>query len=378
MGMEVFVFPTNPYARKKIYMGKNKSENQPSVKRTSSSSKKTESNELISKRKFNLIQGLVGASEARRTKAQLLGFTPRDFVLCGLPYKRYPGNEYERRNGNIVFRVVAEPKYGLPFGQDRLIPIWLATAFVAAGKPEDNIIWFRCMADMMRTFGLGDGGLNIRLFKERIRRVFGATYFVYDSRLDDRIQIGERYHLVDKFQIEADPKANPKQCTLWQSFFQLSQKFADDIRNVVVPIDLNSVKALKARPIALDLYIWQAWRSYRLTKSKCKEVAVPMFGEEGLAWQLGTQAGRERKIREQIKNAQKLIKMFWRDCPNFVHDDKFIVRSGFAVNPKSKLHLPGVSDAPTRYPNPLGEDHPDYLVFKGDRTTTPRDKSLKE
>ena len=334
--------------------------------------KKT-SNELISKRKLNVIEGLLSASEARITKEQILGFTPRDFVLCGLPYKRLSDTKYTRRNGNVEFSIIADPDYGLPFGQDRLIPIWLATAFMAAGTPEDNYIWFRSMNDILRTFHIHCSGTDIGRFKERINRIFGSSYLTYDRRLNNALEIGERYHLVDKFQIWHDPKEKkPKQCTLWQSYFKLSQRFADDIRKATVPIDLNSIKALKEKPLALDLYIWQAWRSYRLTKSRCKQVAVPLFGDSGLAWQLGTQTKRERKIREQIKQAQKLIKSLWPQCPNFIHDDKFIVQAGVAVNLKSKLHLPGVSDAPARYPNPLGEEHPDYLVFSGDRTLPPK------
>jgi hypothetical protein len=65
----------------------------------------------------------------RENARQNLGFSSRPFVLCGLPVKRpAPGCLlHERRNGQFVLQVTGHPSYGLPWGQDRLVPIFLAT-----------------------------------------------------------------------------------------------------------------------------------------------------------------------------------------------------------------------------------------------------------
>jgi|SRR6516164_4491269 hypothetical protein len=34
---------------------------------------------------------------------------------------------YERRNGQFVLQVTGHPKYGVPLGQDRIVPIFLST-----------------------------------------------------------------------------------------------------------------------------------------------------------------------------------------------------------------------------------------------------------
>jgi len=49
----------------------------------------------------------------------------RSFVLCGLPLRRPPAGElaHRRQNGKIFVEIVAHPRFGSPFGQDRLIPI---------------------------------------------------------------------------------------------------------------------------------------------------------------------------------------------------------------------------------------------------------------
>src|SRR6266403_3666242 len=117
--------------------------------------------------------------EARAGGEQHLGYAARDFVMCGLPFKRPHGQNYRRRNGEMLLEIIGSEKYGLPYGQDRLIPIWLATAFFAAGKPTDGVIRFRCAKDILRAFGLClDGGVHLKRLRERMLRVFYSTFFV--------------------------------------------------------------------------------------------------------------------------------------------------------------------------------------------------------
>jgi hypothetical protein len=68
----------------------------------------------------------------REEGKQNLGFSSRPFVLCGLPVRKSAQGQmlYERRNGNFVLQITGHPDYGLPFGQDRVVPIYLATLAV--------------------------------------------------------------------------------------------------------------------------------------------------------------------------------------------------------------------------------------------------------
>ena len=63
--------------------------------------------------------------EQREHGKQDLAFNARPFVLCGLPLRRPPSDQltYLRRNGKFFLQLVAHPQYGMPYGQDRLIPI---------------------------------------------------------------------------------------------------------------------------------------------------------------------------------------------------------------------------------------------------------------
>ena len=102
---------------------------------------------------------LYRALEGRRRK-QNLGFSSRPFVLCGLPVRKPLQGQmlYERRNGNFVLQITGHPDYGLPFGQGRVVPIYLATLAV---RQQSQTIRFRTAAEMLETFGLHKAAKNI-------------------------------------------------------------------------------------------------------------------------------------------------------------------------------------------------------------------------
>jgi len=98
--------------------------------------------------------------EKRDSGNQTLGFASRPFVLCGLPIKR-PRNGvllHERRNGQFLLQVTGHPTYGLPWGQDRLVPIFLATLAI---RQQQRTITFRSALEMLDTFGMQQGGFPV-------------------------------------------------------------------------------------------------------------------------------------------------------------------------------------------------------------------------
>jgi len=112
--------------------------------------------------------------QKRESEAQNLGFSSRPFVLCGLPVKRPPVGclLHERRNGRFVLQVTGHPSYGLPWGQDRLVPIFLATMAV---RQQSARITFNSAAEMLDTFGIQQGGSQYRRLVASFQRIFGAT-----------------------------------------------------------------------------------------------------------------------------------------------------------------------------------------------------------
>jgi Replication initiator protein A len=129
--------------------------------------------------------------------------SPRGRLCCvGLPIRRPPRSSlvYERRNGLFTLQITGHPDFGLPFGQDRLVPIFLATLAV---RQQSQIIRFKSAAQMLDTFGMAKGGKEYRRLVAAFERIFGATiFFGTDStRLRARMIRRSRFNFLREAQI---------------------------------------------------------------------------------------------------------------------------------------------------------------------------------
>jgi hypothetical protein len=131
---------------------------------------------VVSKQKLRRTDAIACVRLRRQEANQNLGFASRPFVLCGLPVKRPQAGQFlhERRNGHFLLQVTGHPSYGLPRGQDRLVPLFLATLAI---RQQSRVIRFRSAAEMLDTFGMQQGGTQYRRLMAAFQRIFGATIF---------------------------------------------------------------------------------------------------------------------------------------------------------------------------------------------------------
>ena len=131
---------------------------------------------VVSKQKLRQAEAIQLVRLKRDSVNQNLGFASRPFVLCGLPIKRPAKGAllHERRNGQFLLQVTGHPTYGVPWGQDRLVPIFLARL---AMRQQKQTITFRSAAEMLDIFGMQQGGSQYRRLIAAFQRVFGATIF---------------------------------------------------------------------------------------------------------------------------------------------------------------------------------------------------------
>ncbi|HYI92196.1 MAG TPA: hypothetical protein VEX68_01505 [Bryobacteraceae bacterium] len=128
----------------------------------------------ISKQQVKRIESIELVRQQRDERKQSLLFNSRPFLLCGLPIRRPErGNLlHERRNGNFFLQVCGHPNLGLPYGQDRLVPIWVATQAVRLRSRE---IKFCAAAEILDELGLPPDGVHYRRLIESFQRVFAST-----------------------------------------------------------------------------------------------------------------------------------------------------------------------------------------------------------
>src|SRR5215831_18086517 len=118
--------------------------------------KRTHPEFVISKYRMRQADGISLVRKNREAGTQRLAFSSRPFVLCGLPVRRPPAGQllYERRNGHFVLQLTGHPDFGLPFGQDRLVPIMLATMAV---QQKSQVVRFRSASGNARHVWDGQG-----------------------------------------------------------------------------------------------------------------------------------------------------------------------------------------------------------------------------
>jgi hypothetical protein len=295
---------------------------------------------IISKQKLERAKGIELVRIKREQRTQDLCFSSRPFVLCGLPVRRLPKDQllYERRNGHFVLQVTGHPEFGVPFGQDRLVPIFLGTLAV---RQKSQLIRFRTAAEMLESFGMHTGGKEYRRLVEAFERIFGATIFFGTDTLTGKAKVVQRARFNFLREAQIWYTRTPDQRVLsadFENLIMLSDDFYQEIVAHPVPNDLEAVKLLAASPAVLDLYMWL---SYRCFKAKGVET-IPIFGGYGLANQIGTvEYSRPRRFRAMLEQWLRTIRVMWPECPARISSDGqgLVIQHAPAVLPQGACHV---------------------------------------
>ena len=211
---------------------------------------------------FDQVDQLVAASESDAA----VGFMARMMVLCSLP-RTNPGNrkEYKRVNGPYTLYMNAVGGSKLPFGNiPRLLLAWLSTEAVRTQNRE--IVLGKSLSEFMRSLGVlssdsgGASGIRTRL-RNQMRRLFSAhVRLVYEDKHGEQFVSSA---IADRGEFWWNER-KPDQPVLWESKIYLGEQFFNEIIRHPVPIDMNTLKALKRSTLGLDLYLWLIYRTFAL------------------------------------------------------------------------------------------------------------------
>ena len=216
--------------------------------------------------RFDQVDQLVGANEA----VPEIGFMARLMALCSLP-RTNPRDrkEYARSNGPYTLVMTAGYQQKLPFGNiPRLLIAWVTTEAVQTQSPV--LVLGHSLSEFMRKLGMKDDsgsprGERTRL-RNQIQRLFSSTIqFVYEDREGDCTHVRDTFTspVARRSHLVWNPK-RPNEPVLWESTVELGQDFFQDIIRHPVPIDMNTLRALKRSPLGLDLYLWLTYRTFAL------------------------------------------------------------------------------------------------------------------
>ena len=204
------------------------------------------------------VNQLVRASEADPD----LGFMARLMALCSLP-RSNPGNrhQYKRQNGPFKLVMIAGADNKLPFGNlPRLILAWVSTE--AVRTQSRVLVLGRSLSEFMRALEVyNSGGLMARRLRNQLDRLFNAhVQLIYE---DERGKATVSSSVTDSTAFWWNER-KPNEPVLWESKIELSEKFFNEIIRHPVPLDMNTLTALKRSSLGLDLYLWLTYRMFTL------------------------------------------------------------------------------------------------------------------
>ena len=251
------------------------------------------------------VNQLVAASEADPDR----GFMARMMALCSLP-RSNPGNrlQYKRVNGPYTLAMTAGVNNKLPFGNfPRLILAWVSTE--AVQTQSRVLILGPSLAKFMRELGIyssGGGNVHTKL-RNQMRRLFNAhVQLVYK---DEHGEVSVSSSVADRTEFWWNER-KPDQSSLWDSKIELGEKFFHEIIQHPVPLDLNTLTALKRSSLGLDLYLWLVYRTF------------PLRAPQRITWrqvyrQFGVDPARAsdrvtvRNFQREVLRELKKIKIAW-------------------------------------------------------------------
>ena len=197
----------------------------------------------------------------------------------------------------------------LPYGNlPRLLIAWLCTEAVRTQSRE--LVLGRSLSEFMRTLGVysSAGGVANRL-RNQMDRLFSATVqLIYE---DERGKATVNSLIADSTAFWWNPK-RPDESTLWESKIELSEKFFQEIISHPVPIDMNTLAALKRCALGLDLYLWLTYRMFTL-RAPLRLPWRQIYRQFGVDPDKASDKFTIRDFRENVLRELKKIKLAWPD-----------------------------------------------------------------
>ena len=236
-------------------------------------------------------------------------------MVCGLPLRRPPADRLlsTRSNGKFFIQVLGHPQFGLPFGQDRLIPIWVATLAIRQRSP---IVRFHRASKMLDFFHLFRDGNRYHRIMEGFQRIFAATiFFGCDDQPEGKlVPDWVRFHFFERLHLWFHKDATfPLATPPGENVVVLSEPFYEEINAHRIPVEREVVAALANAQGVLDLYLWLVWKTWSLNGHS---VRIRLFSPGGLADQLDSREySADRFFRRKLSHWLAEVKTIWPQCP---------------------------------------------------------------
>jgi hypothetical protein len=217
--------------------------------------------------------------------AEKIGFTYSGFALTSLPHKPQKETVWRREGHNLVLLIESGrdrsgAAIGLPYGSyARFILLFLQSEAVRTGSREIEL--GRSMRVWLGTMGLSIGGTTYKMVSEQAKRISGCRLQFFTDRNGKELM---RHGGFVDGSISMSCMGS-EQLGLWQDRVLLNEEFYQALREHPVPVSESALRAIGPRSMAIDVYIWLAYRLHAVRHDI--EVGWPaLYSQFGSGFQL--------------------------------------------------------------------------------------------
>src|SRR5215217_6628967 len=245
------------------------------------------------------------------------GYVHAGFAMTALPHKRTDDPEWVRDGADIRLRIESGKTHdgtvvGVPFGYvARLILLYLQTEAIKTRSREVEL--GRSMHSWLKAMGLNSGGKGYEAVREQSRRLSLCRLTFY------RVAEGGEAVLNGGFVREAilparEVAGDGAQLSLWRETVVLDEVFYESLIRHPLPVREAAIRALSGRSMAIDLYIWLAYRLHHLGQP----TRVPW---PALYRQFGAGFAQPRQFRAHAREALALALAAYPEAKVRVEED---------------------------------------------------------
>jgi hypothetical protein len=201
-------------------------------------------------------------------ETQRIGVIHAGFAMTALPHRATVQNIWQRQSGDVKLllesgRTSATESVGLPYGSiARMILLYLQTEAVKTRSRDVEL--GRSMNTWLNSMGMGTGGRNYNLVREQSKRLsLCRLTFLRETAKQTFVTNGSFVHDA----ILPNENSDDDQLQLWRPSVRLDEGFYKSLIEHPLPVREAAIRSLGHRSMAIDIYLWLAYRLHLLEKS---------------------------------------------------------------------------------------------------------------
>ncbi|MEI6557718.1 MAG: replication protein RepA [Rhodospirillaceae bacterium] len=228
--------------------------------------------QLVSKGKEHLVDIV---ARLLSEESEELGFSYSGFCLAAFPHRKQADDKPWKLETPRVTLLVEpgfevrpgkEPKpVGVPYGsRSRLIMLYLQTQAVKQQSRE--VVLGKSMSSWMDRMGVSNGGKSYLDVREQTKRLSRCSISFHWQDAGGAEGIAKT-SIIEAGLFFSGRRSDHDQGTLWEDTVTLSEQFYRSLVKHPVPIWEPALMALSNKSMALDAYVWLAYRLHSLKKA---------------------------------------------------------------------------------------------------------------